>query len=614
MRSQVLLFFSRLLGQMQCPLLHYLSVYKPVQKLLQLGSNALGPEPEKEVMQFVAVLCTKIQQEPALLPYLLEVRCADQPSHLRGAASEPVSAPSQLPPAPAEPSRGLCHEEAPCGEPTQAAPPALNLVTSLIGLCKSQKRKVALKAQENLLLLTSMDHPAIAQTLARDTVLCALLAEHLCALFEAIPAAVSPADVTTLRPASWRLQGRSGEESAFPGQASLEAFFAWLSLCDSLAKEAHPVLAGALSEAVGRRLFLGRLQPQLLQMSERGILLSTALLTGLVKQVRAPALLQELVAFVLGAEGDPARPLQLLAHLTERCRHLSDEISTATLRLFEELLQLPDERVVRTLVLRHLEERGYVLRGPSGQEEPVAREEGPCEDGLELEEDPYFPDISFRVSAKPAHPAKRLGAMPDVKEAVSSFLCLVPSEAKTSAYLEEGGYDAYVYDAEVLFQACRATASHWGWPQASRPLEDCAAGSRFYEGRFLEVLLDRLVQILDQPYAVNLQVTSVLSRLALLPHPHLHEYLLDSYLPLAPGCRNLFSVLIRVIGDLMQRTQRIPDFPANLLLVRKQLMGQAPAEHPVSHQTLLEGVVVLEEFCKELAAIIFVKARLEAPA
>lgn len=39
-----------------------------------------------------------------------------------------------------------------------------------------------------------------------------------------------------------RLQGHSSaEESPFPGQAELEAFFAWLDLCDHLTKEATPV-------------------------------------------------------------------------------------------------------------------------------------------------------------------------------------------------------------------------------------------------------------------------------------------------------------------------------------------------------------------------------------
>lgn len=89
----------------------------------------------------------------------------------------------------------------------------------------------------------------------------------------------------------------------------------------------------------------------------------------------------------------------------------------------------------------------------------------------------------------------------------------------------------------------------------------------------------------------------------------------------------------------MVRIQRIPDFTPKLLLVRKRLLGLEP-EGPVwvnalyilqdpllgfvyaspdpllffsplslsiDHMTLLEGVIVLEEFCKELAAIAFVK-------
>ncbi|NXY82326.1 F16B1 protein, partial [Alcedo cyanopectus] len=110
-----------------------------------------------------------------------------------------------------------------------------------------------------------------------------------------------------------------------------------------------------------------------------------------------------------------------------------------------------------------------------------------------------------------------------------------------------------------------------------------------------------------QPYDVNLQVTSVLSKLSLFPHPHIHEYLLDPYVNLASGCRSLFSVIVRVVGDLMVRIQRIPDFTPKLLLVRKRLLGLEPEGPIIDHLRLLEGVIVLEEFCKELAAIAFVK-------
>lgn len=54
------------------------------------------------------------------------------------------------------------------------------------------------------------------------------------------------------------------------------------------------------------------------------------------------------------------------------------------------------------------------------------------------------------------------------------------------------------------------------------------------------------VSLFLQPYDVNLQVTSVLSKLSLFPHPHIHEYLLDPYVNLASGCKSLFSVIVRV--------------------------------------------------------------------
>lgn len=52
--------------------------------------------------------------------------------------------------------------------------------------------------------------------------------------------------------------------------------------------------------------------------------------------------------------------------------------------------------------------------------------------------------------------------------------------------------------------------------------------------------------VVFQPYEMNLQVTSLLTRIALFPHPHIQEYLLDPYINLAPGARSLFSVLVRV--------------------------------------------------------------------
>ncbi|NXS52474.1 F16B2 protein, partial [Brachypteracias leptosomus] len=216
------------------------------------------------------------------------------------------------------------------------------------------------------------------------------------------------------------------------------AFFSWLDYLDELVLGAHPVVADAIAENIEEKFFQGILQPQLLQMSELAVLTTTAMLTGTVRQIRAPPLLHRLVLFLLGPDqhpetpGDTPHPLR--THLIDRCNHLSDEvspvlgwaggtrvmlgvgrgshpmspvlqISLASLRLFEELLQKPHEHIARSLVLRNLEMRGYLQRGPHMPDERGPPETDPEEDGLDLEEDPYFtdgfPDAGFGMVKKP---------------------------------------------------------------------------------------------------------------------------------------------------------------------------------------------------------------------
>ncbi|XP_023491884.1 FHF complex subunit HOOK-interacting protein 2B isoform X3 [Equus przewalskii] len=645
MRQQVLQFFSRVLAQVQHPLLHYLSVHRPVQKLLQLGGTVPGSLTEKEEVQFTTVLCSKIQQDPDLLTYILEGKIVSRKKASREPSALPREAASvkdKEHPHSKAPDRASCGTRAlttqlpaetqePDGGPGEGS-----LITSLIGLCKSKKSRVALKAQENLLLLVSVASPAAATCLVQSSPCCPAIVEHLCRLYRSVPTFLDPADIATLEGISWRLPSAPSDEASFPGKEALAAFLGWFDYCDHLVTEAHPVVADALAKAVAEKLFMEILQPQLLHVSEQSVLTSTALLTAILRQLRPAALLREAVAFLLGPDQQAAAPEDsprtLCSHLIGHCDHLSDEISVATLRLFEELLQKPHEQIIRSLILCNLEGRPYVARGSP---EPES-----YEDTLDLEEDPYFTDgfldSGFQPSTKPPPaPATNSDGRTAVTEIVNSFLCLVPEEAKTSAFLEETGYDTYVHDAYGLFQECSSRVAPWGWPQSLTPLDPHEPERPFFEGHFLQMLFDRMSRILEQaggpispllytpehvlalslresmthshhPYSLNLQVTSVLSRLALFPHPHIHEYLLDPYINLAPGCRSLFSVLVRVIGDLMQRIQRVPQFPGKLLLVRKQLMGQVPGEQ-LDHQTLLQGVVVLEEFCKELAAIAFVK-------
>lgn len=647
MNQQVLIFFTKLLGQIQQPMLHIINVYRPIQKLIRQCGVLPGSQSEKEEVQFLYVICNKLKQDPYLLNYILEAKSeVGKQRHNSTSGDEDGRHSAAKPSTAAASSLSLLSDCTALGSRaagyagpssgTQARPASCslahkadtNLVQALINLSKSQKSKIALKSCEALLLLVGIPKEETASYLIENTALCQLVTDRLCELYSQVPTSIDPADIETVERVNWRGQfsKRCTEEAAvFPGREHLEAFLLWVDYCDHLLKEAHRLLASSLAKAIHQRWLIAVIQPQLLQMSEIGMLITTILLTLVVRQISSPVMLGEVVFFLLGNQKEPELPMDseshaLRYHLIEHCDHISDEISVATLRLFEQLLQKPHEHIIFNLVLRNLEPRSYIAHSSAcGLEDRHAVAHEQLDDTEELEEDPFFtgmyPESGFQgseqlLSLPPRETAVRPAGNTGVNDIVNSFLCLVPQEAKTSQNVLESGYDTYVHDAHTLFQDCTSYSLEWGWPQELRPLESSTPDSDFYEGHFLKVLFDRITRILDQPYELNLQITSVVSKLAVFSHPHLHEYLLDPYINLAPGSRSLFSVLVRVIGDLMQRIQHIPNFTGKLLLVREQLIGLEP-EAMTDHLTLLKGVTVLEEFCKELAAIAFVKYPVE---
>ncbi|XP_053548666.1 FHF complex subunit HOOK interacting protein 2A [Bombina bombina] len=652
MKQQVLVFYTKLLGRIKQPLLPHINVHRPVQKLIRLCGEVLANPTENEEIQFLCIVCSKLKQDPYLVNFFLENKSKVSTgssnnfvSHPGGSQGEILNNDTGQAPPPGEALNTPVIEGSPCVSSLQSAdlatssedqnasaPPEAaanhthqdyNLVNSLLNLTKSPDGRVAVKACEGLMLLVSLPEPAAAKCLTQNTCLCELLTNRLASLYRALPQSIDPLDIETVEAINWGLDSYNVKEdaSAFPGKRDLISFLSWFDYCDQLIKEAHRMAAVALARSVREQFLIGVMEPQLMQTSEIGILTATALLHRIVRQVTSDALLDQIVYFLLGENREPEtlRDIQrtpLRHRLIEHCNHISDEISIMTLRLFEHLLQKPNEHILYNLVLRNIEERNYTEYKPPCPEDKDVVENGQIAGAVDLEEDPIFTDLSpdntlskeWLSASPPITPDHhRNDGKTEVHKIVNSFLCLVPDEAKSSYQVEGTGYDTYLRDAHRQFRDYCAICLRWDWPGSAKAIEKCNLDAPFFEGHFLKVLFDRMGRILDQPYDVNLQVTSVLSKLSLFPHPHIHEFLLDPYVNLAPGCRSLFSVIVRVVGDLMLRIQRIPDFTPKLLLVRKRLLGLEPDGPIVDHMTLLEGVIILEEFCKELAAIAFVK-------
>ena len=161
-----------------------------------------------------------------------------------------------------------------------------------------------------------------------------------------------------------------------------------------------------------------------------------------------------------------------------------------------------------------------------------------------------------------------------------SFLSLVPRQLQTD--FEVNRYERYMVDWERQYSMVFADCALLAWPLEAVTVDDSASSdsrpeadhcsARFYMGPFLSMLLEKVSNIPNQKYGVNLQLTVVISKLALLPHPYLHEFLLNPLIPLTPGEKSLFICLQRVVKHLILEVQKIPNYKQFLKDTRLRLV------------------------------------------
>lgn len=110
----------------------------------------------------------------------------------------------------------------------------------------------------------------------------------------------------------------------------------------------------------------------------------------------------------------------------------------------------------------------------------------------------------------------------------------------------------------------------------SRDLTSQTSEEEFDEGPFFKMIFKLLANMPNQPYQVNLHLTSIISQLALLPHPNLHEYLLNPMLPTAKKTPTLFKTLQEVARRLTMEIPRLRNFKKIIENTRLWLMSEDP--------------------------------------
>eukprot|EP00003_Mantamonas_plastica_P021105 TRINITY_DN3409_c1_g1_i2.p1 TRINITY_DN3409_c1_g1~~TRINITY_DN3409_c1_g1_i2.p1 ORF type:complete len:199 (+),score=88.53 TRINITY_DN3409_c1_g1_i2:72-668(+) len=133
------------------------------------------------------------------------------------------------------------------------------------------------------------------------------------------------------------------------------------------------------------------------------------------------------------------------------------------------------------------------------------------------------------------------------------------------------------------------------------------------EGSFMSILLDKLEAAFENTLDENAVLTGVISKLAQLSVPGLFNFLL---LPASDSDkRSLFSVMQKLSEEAKESSESVPDFLQVMDQARHSLCVDID-EHSESSanasglsdihlewESLLQALIVLEEFCKEMGAI-----------
>lgn len=560
----VLRFVSRLVASSGQALLPQMAVSTAVHKLVGLCGEVQAAPTERDEVHFLNVVCQKIRSDPSLLNCFLSST----------------------------------------GDQSSAGGPA-SLLRALLTLMESADSDVSTLAAECLILCMANMADDVARYVVGRSDVCTSVVRHLVRLYTAVPQSLRAADIDEAV-SFWSADTPSsaGDAEAQPtlasGKRRLLCFFKWLGFVDTLVELSHAIIGARLGQTFAEDFLCGVLQRDFAATeTEEAFLFVITLVTTCLRNVTSTHLVSAFGSFLLGNGGRPS----LKDTLIERCRNpdTSPQLLLATLQVFEELLQRPSRNVLDSLVLGHLVGRGYhgtVTEGPESSDDEGGR-------------------ADFDVSPG-SSPVSRTFAPMHIHRILNCFLLLLPDEIKSC---EDTGYDAYIADAHRQYQEALAVSEAWDWP--SEPVceehasaeDDQSSDSQpeadhkaFQEGPFLAFVFDCIERMHRQPYDVNLLVTSLVSRLALFAHPNLHEYLLNPLLPLAPGARSLFTSLLKVVEEIQVAVRGTDSLRRKLVLTRSALLGDGGDDAALGEESsVLEALIVIEEFCKELAAVAFVK-------
>eukprot|EP01112_Ceratiomyxa_fruticulosa_P008255 TRINITY_DN2134_c0_g1_i1.p1 TRINITY_DN2134_c0_g1~~TRINITY_DN2134_c0_g1_i1.p1 ORF type:complete len:698 (-),score=96.38 TRINITY_DN2134_c0_g1_i1:103-2196(-) len=589
-RKLVLVSITLLLSNLSLLLLPHMSVHRSLRNLLIACSQPptpTHPTPNSELVNLLEVLTSKLKENPSLLGFFIQ----DPPPDELG---------------------GLVIFQA--------------LLKHLwdAGAVGERARRAIVTCLEFPLPI-SADNTALP-IMINHTRFINLLISGLVEMFRRLP--ISPfisASITS---------SPSQSQNTLPttpyDYTIVDHFKTYLSFCCTLSRVTAHGMGEIVSRAIEHNFLMCTLGPSLLQPTEPGFVSTITYLRESFLLI-TPPLLEIFVTFLLGDFKGPESKDEESEHiiratLIKRINSDSEAVSLSVLRFFSTLLGSHNQHAMENLILRNLSNLKYLEH---------------------IETDSSSEDLDHQQQN-----------LEHIQNSIARFLTLFGSRYQPQkAGISQSGYDAYLVDAQHQIRLYQTACSHWSVARESEQNTRSADASSGISpiGAFLSSVFAKFEKILDQDLQTNLVLTGIFAKLCYYPIPLLSAFLL-SHTPVL-GVEDVYTIpsLYQVMETLAkkidERSSRFSDFVGSLEIVRNQISnaptssrsrGSTPTTSPHTpnasspsspHKSIINGhsvqtlippggespedkrflqaVVILEEFCKELGAILQAKIVLE---
>lgn len=575
MKQHVLQLVAKLLNQSKHIDYGHSSVYSALQRLIGLCDGSTPTASESYEIQFLLSLSGILRRNYQLVQVFIshsnnegesstERRTSCSSSTSSDASSIPRNALFTTPLVPSARSCNVTLVPQPVticlGNSSQSdSHPQFPIADAVLSYLDSPDTGVRLKACQALMLLVSLPDGTNTASLISSEVSLRLIS-RLVLLFYTIPHSTDPSHIDEMH-LSWGLDIPTNDCTGCNGCKQAATFLSWFDYCDQVMIESNHNIA----EAVSRRLsesFLGQAFNALALHKP----INLTMLTKCFKMASS-SLMNDALNEWLTCD-------TILNILLENWSSQDTDLAIETLRFFELVLEKNSDYVLDCLIWRYLKDRSFLNLYAS--ESGVLLEDG----NLEVNGDS---DSEIHVIIK-------------------RWTNIVPKEIQSC----NCGYEEYIGESMRQYQVVLSKVEF-----QQNAIQDLPnADAEFNEGPFLSALFTALSNIPKQAYELNLELTGIVSRLALRPETYLTEYLLNNMKQLK--VRSLYSVLMGVATELANCITQFPDYQQTLADVRATLLGRSMVSLELKPDPWIgtfESIVVVEELCKELAAISYVKLK-----